>query len=99
MINEGSLARLLGLVSLALGAVYLLAPRSFTRWLGIRPTTRRSAVVAMVGARELSAGAGLLAEQRPSRCLWARVAGDVKDLLLLARCSNGSATATLTPVS
>jgi uncharacterized membrane protein len=80
---EDPLARILGWTSLALGAAPLATPGRFARSIGLRAdaTTRTCAV--MVGLRELGAGAGILSQRRPSGWLWARVAGDAKDLALL----------------
>jgi uncharacterized membrane protein len=83
MLNERLLARGLGVLSLVLGAVYLVFPRRFTEWLGVRPTPTRTAVVAAVGVREIVGGVGLLANRHPVFWLVARVLGDIKDLALL----------------
>lgn len=83
MLNERHLCRGLGLLSLGLGAVYLAAPARFSRWIGVPPTPRRSAVVALVGVRQLGVGLGLLASRRPTGWLVMRLLGDVKDIGLL----------------
>ena len=91
MADEQRLSKALGLFSLGLGAVQLVAPRRFARSIGVQPTeSRRTAAVRAVGARELGAGVGLLARRRPAGWVWARVAGDAMDLALLGRALNAN---------
>lgn len=86
-----ALSRALGWFSLGLGAVELVAPNKMTNAIGLEPGTRRSVTVRAQGVRELIAGAGILL--RPRRApVWARVAGDVLDLALLAWASRGERT-------
>jgi uncharacterized membrane protein len=73
----------LGCLSVTLGLAELLAPRALARLTGVRDDVRTRWIVRALGARELAVGIGLLADRRPSRWLWARVAGDVVDLALL----------------
>jgi uncharacterized membrane protein len=44
----------------------------------------------LVGVREIAAGVGILRRPKPAGWLWARVAGDVKDLALLGRALNAA---------
>jgi len=78
--NEIQMARLLGLLSIGLGAAELAASRQVSRQVGVH----KPDVVKAFGAREV--GNGLLAMAYPdfSWPIWARVAGDVMDLALLA---------------
>ncbi len=85
MVASTTLARGLGLFSLGLGAYQVLAPGSFTSMIGLRPRPDRDTAARAVGARELGAGAGLLASSAPAGWMWMRVAGDVMDLALLGR--------------
>jgi uncharacterized membrane protein len=80
------LASLLGWASLGLGVPMLAAPRRFVRAIGIDDDTAGRNWTLLVGVRELAAAAGLLVldRPRPAGWAWARVAGDVKDLALLA---------------
>jgi uncharacterized membrane protein len=78
------IARGLGVFSVVLGIAQVAAPRRFTRMIGVRRGDRAEALVRLVGVRELTAGAALLARSRPGGWLWARAAGDVMDLGLLA---------------
>jgi uncharacterized membrane protein len=80
-----TLARGLGLFSLLLGAVQLLAPRSFLSSIGVRPREGRLGLTRLLGVRELAAGAGLVLSRNPGAWPWVRVAGDVMDIALLGR--------------
>ena len=85
---EKALAQFLGWASLGLGVPQTLSPGRFDRFIGIEPDANSRAVTALAcGARELTAAAGILALERPRpvRWLWARVAGDALDLVLLGR--------------
>jgi hypothetical protein len=83
--GQDPLAELLGLASLGLGIPQLLAPGRFAEAIGLRDDSRSRTLIRMVGIRELAAAAGILVLERPRPAgwLWARVAGDVKDLALL----------------
>jgi uncharacterized membrane protein len=82
--STGKAAIGLGWLSIGLGLSELLAPRALTRALGVRQRGRVRPLLRAMGARELAAGIGLLAQPRRSaRWLWARVAGDAIDLGLL----------------
>ena len=75
------LARALGWFSLILGVTGLLAPGRGERAGGVR--SRRAAVRGF-GAREAATGAGLLLSRNPEPWVWARVAGDLADIAVLA---------------
>jgi hypothetical protein len=76
-----ALARGLGLVSIALGVAELIAPRAFTRALGL---DGQENLVRAYGAREIGTGIGILASHDPTPWIWGRVGGDVVDLATLA---------------
>ena len=78
--NDIQMARLLGLLSLGLGATKIAMPRCVASQVGVG----KPHLVEAFGAREI--GAGLLALTYPDRAwpIWGRVAGDVADLALLA---------------
>lgn len=80
--SDDRLTRLLGWASTGLGIAPLLAPGEFGKAIGVGDAPRQRAAVAVVGARELAAAAGLLGPGGPA-WLWARVGGDVMDLGLL----------------
>jgi uncharacterized membrane protein len=86
--DERKLAELLGWASVGLGVPQATSPGRFDRFIGIRPEAKpRAITVFACGLRELAAGAGILALERPRpvHWLWARVAGDALDLALLTR--------------
>jgi hypothetical protein len=77
-----SVARGLGLFSLALGALELLAPRRLCRWIGVRDEPR---LIQAYGAREVATGLAILGSgNNPAPFVWGRVAGDALDLATLA---------------
>ncbi len=84
---EERLAPALGWASLALGVPQVAMPAGFARCIGVRDERDSRGWARVVGVRELAAAAGILAleRERPVNWLWARVAGDVMDLTLLAR--------------
>jgi uncharacterized membrane protein len=78
------LATGLGVFSLALGAAEIAAPDAVARAVGVRdqgPAVR--AVTAVLGARELAHGAGILRGRRTAAWVWSRVAGDAVDIAAL----------------
>jgi hypothetical protein len=75
------LSRNLGWFSIGLGLVELLAPRSLARRIGVHEQNEN--LIRLLGARELAAGAGLLARPKPTMSMWSRVVGDLMDLALL----------------
>jgi uncharacterized membrane protein len=81
---EQRLARFLGWFSLALGGPQIASPGRVNRLIGVKDDRRSRAAQRVVGIRELAAAAGILSRPRPVAWLWARLAGDVKDLGLLA---------------
>jgi uncharacterized membrane protein len=74
------LAKALGWLSIGLGTVHLLAPRTLSRAIGVadRPMLFRA-----LGLREIASGVGILTQRQPTNWLWSRVAGDAIDLTLL----------------
>lgn len=79
MINDIQTARLLGVVSLGLGAFELATGRRTSHALGIG----KPGLVETFGGREIATG--LMAMGYPDRAwpIWGRVAGDVMDLAVL----------------
>ncbi|MGK3990293.1 SRPBCC family protein [Sorangium sp. So ce136] len=78
------LARGLGWLSLGLGLAQVAAPRAVARLLGLRESPRNCRTIRAIGAREITAGLGILSRPRPAGWLWTRVGFDVADLALLA---------------
>jgi hypothetical protein len=79
MAASDKLARALGWFSIGLGVAELLAPRRFTRALGMEG---REALVRAYGAREIVSGMLSLSPDKRSG-LWSRVAGDGLDIATL----------------
>ncbi len=80
--NEIQLAKVLGWFSIGLGAVELLMPKGLKRELRLE---RSSGFVRTFGAREVASGLAILTYPEEPGPVWARVAGDALDLLVLAR--------------
>lgn len=74
------LARTLGWLSLGLGAAELLASKRVGKAIGIAP---HPVLLPLLGAREIASGVGILSNERPTKWLWSRVAGDFVDMALL----------------
>src|SRR4051812_32200974 len=81
------LALKLGWVSLGLGVAQLLAPDRLLNLIGVRASDDARTLQRVVGAREVMAGVGILTGQ-PTPWVWARVAGDLMDLVLLGMAFN-----------
>jgi len=82
--DKDTLARFLGWFSIGLGAAQVAAPRLLCTLVGARTDGAAPRVMRLLGIRELTQGAGILARPRPTVWLWSRVAGDALDLTLLA---------------
>lgn len=72
----------LGVLGAALGVPAVVAPTWLADLVGLSADGAAPALLRAVGARELAAGAGLLARPRAGM-IWGRVAGDAMDLGLL----------------
>jgi hypothetical protein len=82
--NAKKLARGLGWFSIGLGLTELIAPRALARFLGVKE--ERAGLLRAFGLREIAAGIGILmAPARPAPWVWARVGGDVLDIVGLGR--------------
>ena len=82
-----TLARGLGLFSIALGVAEVAAPRALARALGMKG---QEGLIAGYGVREIATGIGILASKDPTPWIWGRVAGDGLDLATLATALEGS---------
>jgi hypothetical protein len=78
--NEVKVARGLGWFSIGLGLTEVLAARSLGKLLGMET---RTGLLRVFGLREIATGVGILSQHRPAPWLWARVGGDVLDLVAL----------------
>jgi hypothetical protein len=79
--NYKTLGKGLGIFSLGLGAVELLAAPRIAGALG---APARKGLVRAFGAREVVSGVGLVAAPAHAAGVWGRVAGDALDLAALA---------------
>jgi hypothetical protein len=75
-----ALARGLGVFSIALGLVEVVAARALTRALGMEGS---ETLVRAYGFREIAKGVGILAADDPTPWIWGRVAGDALDIATL----------------
>jgi uncharacterized membrane protein len=83
--TDQRLSRFLSVLSLGFGTAQIVAPAMINRLAGVADDPTSRLWQRLVGARELTAFAAIELEgPRPARALWMRVAGDVKDLALLA---------------
>ncbi|MFL5244462.1 MAG: SRPBCC family protein [Gemmataceae bacterium] len=83
MVIEDRMTWGLGWFSIGLGMAELLAPKTVADLIGVRH--HHSALLRMLGLREIASGVGLLSQPRPAGWLWGRVAGDAMDLSLLGQ--------------
>jgi hypothetical protein len=81
-----TLARGLGVFSIALGIAEIVAPRALARALGMKG---QEGLIAGYGVREIATGIGILASKDPTPWIWGRVAGDGLDLATLATALEG----------
>lgn len=81
-----TLARGLGLFSIALGLAEVIAPRTLAHALGMKG---QEGLIAGYGVREIATGIGILASKDPTPWIWGRVAGDGLDLATLATALEG----------
>lgn len=82
--SGAGLGKALGVASFALGAPLVAIPGRMAKLIGLEDTPGTRALTRAVGVRELSAGAGILAQpQKPVPGMWSRVAGDGMDAALL----------------
>jgi len=79
--EELRLARGLGWFGIVFGLAEFLMPAKMCRLLALSGRTR---ILRLFGLRELATGIGILSQSRRAPWLWARVAGDVLDLLLFS---------------
>lgn len=69
--------------SLALGGAQLAVPKLLSRFIGLEGNDWQAWIMRGYGAREVTAGVGILSTSRRSGWMWARVAGDAVDLATL----------------
>ena len=79
--SANRLAKGLGWFSVGLGLTELLAPRVIANISGV--SNKHTGLIRLYGLRELAAGIGIFAQQKPTEAVWSRVAGDAIDLVSL----------------
>ena len=72
---------MLGQNAIGLGLWGLLAPKGVNRFLGLKGAPQTTQV--LFGAREMATGMALFSDPTKSSALWARVAGDMFDIVVL----------------
>ncbi|MDR6529545.1 MULTISPECIES: hypothetical protein [Caulobacter] len=72
---------MLGQNAIGLGLWGLLAPKGVNRFLGLKSSPQ--VTQALFGAREMATGMALFSDPTKASVLWARVAGDLFDIVLL----------------
>jgi hypothetical protein len=79
--SQDLMARGIGVFSLALGAMELVAAPKLAAMMGMRGQER---FIQACGVREILQGAAILASRDPTKWMWVRVAGDGLDVATLA---------------
>jgi hypothetical protein len=79
---ENTAARTLGFVSLGIGLTEILFPRQIEKTMGIG-NGENTGILRTLGVREIMHGVDLLTHEDPTPGIWARVAGDMLDGVLL----------------
>lgn len=83
--NADGMANFLGWFSIGLGMVQVVAPDAISRLIGVEESNRNNEFVRAMGMREISHGVAILANPRPEKAVWSRVAGDMLDLAVLGK--------------
>lgn len=83
--NADGLANFLGWFSVGLGMAQVVAPDAISRLIGVDEDNRQNDFMRTMGLREISHGVAILANPRPEKAVWSRVAGDVLDLAVLGK--------------
>lgn len=79
------MANFLGWFSIGLGMAQVVAPDIVNRVIGVDERNRNNGMMRAMGVREIGNGVAILANPRPEKAVWSRVAGDVLDLAMLGR--------------
>lgn len=83
--RDGAEQRAVGLAwfSIGLGLAQVMAPDALMRMIGGRDTPLSRMTMRTMGIREIASGVGILMQPRPAAPVFARLAGDLIDLVLL----------------
>ena len=87
--NDDQISRGLGWASIGLGLAEILAPKAVERMLGIG-NGEHAGTLRVLGVREIMHGVDLLTHHDPTPGIWARVAGDMLDGVLLGAAATKS---------
>ena len=82
-VRDETVAKGLGWVSIAIGLSEILMPRKIERTMGVGDG-QNTGILRVLGVREICQGIDILAHRDPTPGLWARVAGDMLDGVVLA---------------
>jgi len=74
--------RALGWASIGIGLTEIAAPKQLEKWMGIG-NGQNTGILRACGVREIMQGVDILAHDDPTPGVWARVAGDMLDGVLL----------------
>lgn len=80
----------LGWFSVGLGLAEIAAPATLGRFIGLDVNGRGRNLMRALGAREITAGLGLLSGRGRTGWMWSRVLGDAVDLALLGSAMSGT---------
>ncbi len=87
--TDKEMARGLGVASLAIGLTEIAAPKQIENLMGIR-NGQNTGILRVLGVREIMHGVDILSHDDPTPGLWARVAGDMLDGVLLGFAAKSS---------
>ena len=79
--NPDAMARGLGMFSVGLGAVELVASEALAESLGMEG---KEELIQLFGAREMASGVACLSMNPPKAGIWSRLVGDALDIAVLA---------------
>lgn len=80
---DKEVARGLGWASIGIGLSEIAAPRRIERMLGVG-NGQNTGILRVLGVREIMTGVDILSHRDPTPGVWARVAGDALDGVLMA---------------
>ncbi|HYG73667.1 MAG TPA: hypothetical protein VEK08_01440 [Planctomycetota bacterium] len=80
---DRQMARALGWISIGLGVAEIVAPKKMEQFMGIADG-KNTTILRIMGIREVLQGVDILSHRDPAPGVWARVAGDAVDAVLLS---------------
>jgi len=82
-------SRAMGWASLGIGLTEIAAPKQLEKWMGIG-NGQNTGILRACGVREIMQGVDILTHEDPTPGMWARVAGDMLDGVLLGMAAKKS---------